>query len=75
MTGSPVKATQRQLKALTRNRQRAKTNSQIPELKDAAKIIAALDKRLTKAEGELALMRSAYEKLMKWKMEQERRGK
>lgn len=36
MSGSPVKGTKRQVKALLRNQQRRKTDAEVPELEGAA---------------------------------------
>lgn len=66
MSGSPVKATQRQLKALTRNQTRARHNAEIPEIEGAGKVIESLQKQLKKLEGEVALMRNAYEDVFRW---------
>ena len=75
MSGSPVKATKRQAKALLKNQQSAQIDAEIPELEDAAKIIAKLRKDYNvmkkKVDGQAVIIG----KLWKWKGEQERRGK
>lgn len=60
---------ERAIKRLLRNQQRAQVDADLPEIPGAAKVIAALTKRVKVLESEVALMRVAYEKLQKFYVE------
>lgn len=80
--GGVLKATEKQMNALKRNQTRAQHNAEIPEIPGAGKVIEGLQARLKKLEGEVALMRNAYEDVFRWCIEKgmrpgtrEKRGK
>lgn len=75
-------ATERQMKDLLKGQTRAQHDAEIPEIEGAGKVIESLQKQLKKLEGEVALMRNAYEDVFRWCIEKgmrpgtrERRGK
>lgn len=66
---SAVKATKRQVDRLLKNQKNAQIDADLPEIPHAAKVIAEMEKRIKALEGEVALMRVAYEKLQKFYVE------
>jgi hypothetical protein len=66
MPDGKVHATERQFKGLVKKRQRAQHDAEIPEIESAGKRLEKLEDRVKKLEGEIAMYRSRYDKMLAW---------